>query len=687
MRYVIAALFAVVGVVGCHENVYDETNGYGGPDNYVKPENPEPDVPVDLGGQNEASAMVFPGISIEGADIQLENYTVNTLLGGVSLTEPEIEVKAIMNDLPQFFYVSDDSDRILLMSRAAVIDESSAVIINEETTALAFATLNPLFVNLDNNNLAIVEGLIKNTPSYPSYLDIVKRTIAQGEEVFNVENTELLVALNSVLEEVCMAIDVEEYNARSIFTKASNIAGINPDPLSVQTSGLSVSIRNKGLVPTYECQVYHAGRVVDTRMIKSHDSYDFLDIYQTEDDFFHGEEETFVLSDDGKYYFNFDRTTDRAIDDFSRRMWGDVLSMIGLYNCDELLEISVELAALWAQLAIDPDVDITDYILSLGGMAFTTGFGLKWELAGKILNKFNVVYNVLKGLGNEISRSILGFTAPYYISFCLCSYDYEIMSCTEAELVKFDGDEQEGFAGQRLLLPLTVLTRFFAEDGTEVERSSYQKVKFEVVSGGGSVSDEIARTEADSQLASTYWTLGEEGEQKVKAYVIDMVTGVQVSEPVYFTAKIRQNADLTVRLDWHKLSGNTDIDLHVTDPYGEEIAFYNMISASGGQLDRDDVIGPGPEHIFWSEAPSGAYLIQVHYYGSETGAVTSYTVTINANGENYGPFTGSIGDQQLITIGVLNLPDGTFTRSSDDKTSFDEQFLVKENVAFPPKKK
>jgi len=159
-----------------------------------------------------------------------------------------------------------------------------------------------------------------------------------------------------------------------------------------------------------------------------------------------------------------------------------------------------------------------------------------------------------------------------------------------------------------------------------------------------------------------------------------------VSNPVFFTARIRENADLTTCLDWNKLSGNTDIDLHVTDPYGEEIAFYNMQSKSGGWLDRDDVVGPGPEHICWTEAPSGAYLIQVHYFGSESLAITNYTVTINANGQNYGPFKGSIGYRQLVTIGVLNLPDGTFTRSSVSEMNFEKNYEVKENVVYPFKK-
>lgn len=668
--FIIATLIAVMGILAaCHENVFDETNGSSS----------------EIGGNNNVSTTVSVEVSIDGINIQNENYRVNTLLDDIILSQSNGEIESIMNDLPQLFFVSDNTDKIILMSRFAV-SKNSKVFINEETTALALATLNPLFANTNNEGIIKIENLIKNTSSFATYLDLVKKTISRGEEVFNVDNVELLVALNNVLEEVCLNIDTEKHHNRAIFTRASNIVGISPDPLSVQTSGIDVSIRNKGLIPTYECQLYYGGRLIDTRLIESHKAYGFLDLFSIEEDLIYGAEEKFTLSNEGEYRFYFDRTTERAINDFSRRMWGDVLSMIGLYNSGELLEISASLYGTLGPLLANPDTDITDCIKAIGGLVINTGFGLRWPAAGAVLNKFNVLYNVLKGFSNEVARSILGFTAPHYVDFCLCSYNYSITSCTETELVKVDGDNQEGFSRQRLLLPLTVSTKFFADDGTEIERSTYQKVKFEVIAGGGSVSNEIVGTETNSQLASTYWTLGNEGEQTVKAVIIDMVTGVQVSEPVYFTAKLRENADLTIRLDWNKLSGNTDIDLHVTDPYGEEIAYYNMNSASGGRLDRDDVIGPGPEHIYWSNAPSGAYLVQVHYYGSETGAVTSYSVSINAKGETYGPFKGSIGDQQLITIGVLNLPDGTFTRSSTNSVFFNKQFKVEENIVFPAKK-
>lgn len=71
---------------------------------------------------------------------------------------------------------------------------------------------------------------------------------------------------------------------------------------------------------------------------------------------------------------------------------------------------------------------------------------------------------------------------------------------------------------------------------------------------------------------------------------------------------------LQVNLSWD--TNYTDIDLHVIDPSGTEIYWYDPYSyATDGQLDRDDVDGFGPENIFWNEnAPDGEYKVYVHYF-------------------------------------------------------------------------
>lgn len=184
--------------------------------------------------------------------------------------------------------------------------------------------------------------------------------------------------------------------------------------------------------------------------------------------------------------------------------------------------------------------------------------------------------------------------------------------------------------------------------------------------------------------ASTYWTLGESGEQKVKAAVVDIITDKEISDPVYFTAEL-DSAEITIRLDWSKHSCNTDIDLHVIDPYEEEIAYYNMTSASGGYLDRDDTVGPGPEHIRWSNAPVGTYKIYVHYYpnGAEDRSITSYKVSVNADGVTYQPKTGSIAYDQFIPVGQFTIGESSTTRSIPSVT-LDNTAPVEKKI-FPKK--
>ncbi len=72
-------------------------------------------------------------------------------------------------------------------------------------------------------------------------------------------------------------------------------------------------------------------------------------------------------------------------------------------------------------------------------------------------------------------------------------------------------------------------------------------------------------------------------------------------------------ADFRATLFWD--TDGTDVDLWVTDPDGERCYFANRNTASGLQLDVDDVNGYGPENITGqSDLPPGEYLVQVHYW-------------------------------------------------------------------------
>jgi uncharacterized protein YfaP (DUF2135 family) len=109
--------------------------------------------------------------------------------------------------------------------------------------------------------------------------------------------------------------------------------------------------------------------------------------------------------------------------------------------------------------------------------------------------------------------------------------------------------------------------------------------------------------------------------------------------------------DVQVSVSWDV---NSDVDLHVVDPSGEEIFYANRTSASGGSLDLDSnaacrIDGVRNENITWpvGRAPVGRYTVRVDYWDSCGVAQTNYTVRVNAGGTPQivtGSFTGP-GDQ------------------------------------------
>ena len=65
----------------------------------------------------------------------------------------------------------------------------------------------------------------------------------------------------------------------------------------------------------------------------------------------------------------------------------------------------------------------------------------------------------------------------------------------------------------------------------------------------------------------------------------------------------------------------TDVDLHVTEPSGEEAYYGHRRTRSGGDVSKDITDGYGPEEYLLRKAPAGAYRIRAHYYASHQQAV------------------------------------------------------------------
>ena len=98
--------------------------------------------------------------------------------------------------------------------------------------------------------------------------------------------------------------------------------------------------------------------------------------------------------------------------------------------------------------------------------------------------------------------------------------------------------------------------------------------------------------------------------------------------------KFLKNLDTDVRIVLMWDADNTDIDLHVLEPSGEEVFYSHKLSQTGGMISFDVTTGYGPEEFLHKKAPKGTYQIMTNYFASHqqklTGPVT-VTVTVFTN--------------------------------------------------------
>lgn len=85
-------------------------------------------------------------------------------------------------------------------------------------------------------------------------------------------------------------------------------------------------------------------------------------------------------------------------------------------------------------------------------------------------------------------------------------------------------------------------------------------------------------------------------------------------ESLYEKLGVKQSADLLITMAWN--TDQTDVDLHVIEPSGEECFYSHPRTRSGGQLTRDITDGFGPEMYVIENAPKGEYDLWVKYFST-----------------------------------------------------------------------
>ena len=73
-------------------------------------------------------------------------------------------------------------------------------------------------------------------------------------------------------------------------------------------------------------------------------------------------------------------------------------------------------------------------------------------------------------------------------------------------------------------------------------------------------------------------------------------------------------ADIVITMMWNQ--DQTDVDMHIVEPSGEECYYQHKKTRSGGQLSSDITTGFGPEMYYNANAPRGKYQLKAKFFGS-----------------------------------------------------------------------
>lgn len=490
----------------------------------------------------------------------LMNCKVINISEEAALDGTTFEIDTPSDSLVHTFMVTDENENVYLLART-MKESGSELTLNVESSALALATLHPLFGPLYGSDFTTITNKIKWSAKYSAFYKEVEEAIKQHRNLFDGSNESLIAALDALYDDVLADVDLDIFNnfvpvatTRSKTRAPYSSPNIPSAFIYADITGNVLTLQCTGLTPSY----YGTVKIASTGEIKSYtvtsrSDYGGMDIFKAYDQFDLGEKCPFTFTEEGEYYFNLSRTNLEATADFYMRLANTILGIIGLDFGDQTVirEIATTIAnALkdagltafgpdqasfrdWFGIAYGATLDylrrdtsiIAQRGLFNGLRAYAMILGAAWNVYGRI-----------KGIVNATARIAYLAAAPEEINFYLCYFNGTVDTCSGVQLTIINGNGQEGKPETKLEEPLIVQVKPLG--GSKL--SSSYSVKYEIVSGGGTLDTELVSINSDNR-AENYWTLGESGDQQVKVVVIDAITNKEISESVYFTATIEDN--------------------------------------------------------------------------------------------------------------------------------------------------
>jgi hypothetical protein len=107
--------------------------------------------------------------------------------------------------------------------------------------------------------------------------------------------------------------------------------------------------------------------------------------------------------------------------------------------------------------------------------------------------------------------------------------------------------------------------------------------------------------------------------------------------------------DVRVVINWNM--NNTDIDLHVLDPYDEMCYYRHNTTQIGGRISADNTNGYGPEQFLLKKAVKGKYRVSVNYYGDNQFTIAGPSTVM---AEIYTNYAGKTEQRKVVCLQMSN---------------------------------
>jgi hypothetical protein len=124
--------------------------------------------------------------------------------------------------------------------------------------------------------------------------------------------------------------------------------------------------------------------------------------------------------------------------------------------------------------------------------------------------------------------------------------------------------------------------------------------------------------------------------------------------------------DVQVTLTWHSAQA-IDLDLWVTEPNGTRCYWGHDSTSTGGSLDIDNLCGNyvdgRPENIFWANAPTGEYKVEVDWFSGCSSGLSSIGYDVRViNAGMVRTFSGTIAADATVEITRFTVAAGRAAR-------------------------